>query len=544
MGTLGEIETVLVCLDVLWQCFGIYAVFGPPMLESTTECSDMNPLFSIVLLRLVTLWALLTGIGFLAIFATVMKFSRLRSKHDVEKYLNLWQRRIEYIFGKTQSIKQQGKKVMTDIAKEFADFFHDFEDDWSYTDIAVGLIMLKRDQKMVREAVAVRSIIPVGWKTPRLRRLSDIGDRWNHVRRKTFHHDAIESESPEESSTPKSPAKLTPKSSLYLEYSPFPIGSSVPSLFSPAADSATEQKQEEFPTSIALRTPPEVRKSAHVQIEIEPLKPSSEQDLPSTSPQVAPAEQVSLSAPNTTRPERRRFSLHEKRSISLNKSSPKSNQPASDKSPISADSPKRGKSPEEQPMFLNPKDRGWDMHPRFLGNNDNPNKLTAHDIWDILHFSHYAEIAYVNFDTFEALKDLVISTSKKNDLFHTPFMISYDHDWKCIVISIRGTYSAADFLVDLKFDLCQLDPELDPELLAHSGMLETAKNLFLQLEQQEVLSNYVSGRFQTYRVVVCGHSLGGVLLVTREWLRYLRISYAKKAMTLPFRMHMSHQVDS
>ncbi|KAI8914498.1 Alpha/Beta hydrolase protein, partial [Gorgonomyces haynaldii] len=143
--------------------------------------------------------------------------------------------------------------------------------------------------------------------------------------------------------------------------------------------------------------------------------------------------------------------------------------------------------------------------------------ITKEDIWDILHFSHYSKLAYVEIDPNRNF-DLLLSRSAKNDLFHSPFMISFDHDWKAIVIAIRGTNSAVDVLVDLKIDLAPL--ETGTPFMAHSGMLETARNIVRKLLDENFLETYRSDEYKNYRIVVCGHSLGaGVAALVGYYLR-------------------------
>ena len=599
MGRLGEIEVLLICIDCVCQGFGLWAVF---FLPSVKGCPNATPAFDIVLVRAVSIWATITDVGFLAIFTTVMKLSRLRSKHDLPKYIKLWQRRIEYLFS-GHSSKGQGKVVMTDIAKEFADFFQDFEDDWSYTDIAVGLILLKREQKIVRESLEFTRMIPVPWKAPRTRRLSEFKD---HVKKLThFNNDVAEGDkSSLESMSVAVPVDRKPsRGSIMLEYSPFPIGSSQPSLFTQDVKKSVDESRisthppkstsiAEHPGDLVIPSPSPQESKMPTPIQEAPIivtidsptspeqsklplpaqevpiivniksKEAQEHDadiseaqleiIPSPSPQESKMPTPIQEAPiivtidSPTSPEQSKLplpaqevpiivnikskeaqehdadifeaqleiiipessSVGHKTSNTNHKTS--SNQKSRARLSIDAIRP----SPAQQPSFLSPSAEGWGDHPRFnSAPTDVPEVITSHDIWDILHFSHYAELAYINFDHFETLKELVISTSKKNDLFHAPFMISYDHDWKCIVISIRGTYSTADFLVDLKFDLVQLDPDGDNTLMAHSGMLETAKNLLMCLDQQQVLQKYRSGKYVNYRVVICGHSLGGVNLL-------------------------------
>lgn len=532
MGRLGEIEVLLICIDCVCQGFGLWAVF---FLPSVKGCPNATPAFDIVLVRAVSIWATITDVGFLAIFTTVMKLSRLRSKHDLPKYIKLWQRRIEYLFS-GHSSKGQGKVVMTDIAKEFADFFQDFEDDWSYTDIAVGLILLKREQKIVRESLEFTRMIPVPWKAPRTRRLSEFKD---HVKKLThFNNDVAEGDkSSLESMSVAVPVDRKPsRGSIMLEYSPFPIGSSQPSLFTQDVKKSVDESRisthppkstsiAEHPGDLVIPSPSPQESKMPTPIQEAPIIVTI--DSP-TSPEQSKLPLLAQEVPIIVNIKSKEAQEHDadifeaQLEIIIPESSSVGHKTSNTNHKTSSNQKSRARlsidairpSPAQQPSFLSPSAEGWGDHPRFnSAPTDVPEVITSHDIWDILHFSHYAELAYINFDHFETLKELVISTSKKNDLFHAPFMISYDHDWKCIVISIRGTYSTADFLVDLKFDLVQLDPDGDNTLMAHSGMLETAKNLLMCLDQQQVLQKYRSGKYVNYRVVICGHSLGGVNLL-------------------------------
>ncbi|KAJ3255253.1 hypothetical protein HK103_006396 [Boothiomyces macroporosus] len=152
--------------------------------------------------------------------------------------------------------------------------------------------------------------------------------------------------------------------------------------------------------------------------------------------------------------------------------------------------------------------------------------LKQSDIIDILHFSHYANMAYIQLDNEITGKlDMLIHFSLSNDLFRSPYMISLDHDWSSIVIAIRGTYSAADILVDLQFDPVILDEDLDgaENYLVHSGFKKTALNIVKEICDKELLDKILKSsnqRESQYQIVVCGHSLGaGVASLVTYFLR-------------------------
>ncbi|KAJ3363324.1 hypothetical protein HDU91_003035 [Kappamyces sp. JEL0680] len=148
------------------------------------------------------------------------------------------------------------------------------------------------------------------------------------------------------------------------------------------------------------------------------------------------------------------------------------------------------------------------------------------DILDVIHFCHYANMAYVQLDNeIQKKTDVLLHFSPLNDLFQAPYMVSVDHDWNSIVIAIRGTYSAADVLVDLSIDTAILDPELEEaeKYKVHAGFFQTAKNIFEDIRSNQILEKTI-GNANTkeahYHIVVCGHSLGaGVASLVAYMLR-------------------------
>ncbi|KAI8914547.1 Alpha/Beta hydrolase protein [Gorgonomyces haynaldii] len=139
--------------------------------------------------------------------------------------------------------------------------------------------------------------------------------------------------------------------------------------------------------------------------------------------------------------------------------------------------------------------------------------MVREDIRDVLHFIHYAEMAYVTLDLeTESKTDLITHFSPKNDLYRSPYLVCVDHDWKCVVIAVRGTWSLKDVLTDLKLDTVGLDGPEDPKR-AHSGILMTAKNIVHDLINDRVLEKLTqeNGQAQGYSVVLTGHSLGGAV---------------------------------
>ncbi|KAI8847620.1 hypothetical protein BC829DRAFT_490575 [Chytridium lagenaria] len=141
--------------------------------------------------------------------------------------------------------------------------------------------------------------------------------------------------------------------------------------------------------------------------------------------------------------------------------------------------------------------------------------VTREEIDDILHFARFAEIVY-NPDDIAAIIDTekLVRHQLDNSLFLTPYLIVRDPDTETVVIAVRGTFSTADVLVDLKFDLEDFYiPELGEEEVhyAHSGMLRTARNIVKDIEREGILGPILEDSGSPcfgWPLVVTGHSLG------------------------------------
>ncbi|KAJ3079562.1 hypothetical protein HDU99_010601, partial [Rhizoclosmatium hyalinum] len=158
----------------------------------------------------------------------------------------------------------------------------------------------------------------------------------------------------------------------------------------------------------------------------------------------------------------------------------------------------------------------------------NHGTVLREEIDDILHFARYAEVVYTPEEINMIYSDRLHFHSNDNGIYKSPFLIVHDVDTDSIVIAIRGTYSAADVLVDLKFDVMPLSiPELEgeeEEHLAHSGFMHTANNIVGDIRRLNILGpllNDPSSEFYGCSLVVTGHSLGaGVAALVANILRY------------------------
>jgi len=126
-------------------------------------------------------------------------------------------------------------------------------------------------------------------------------------------------------------------------------------------------------------------------------------------------------------------------------------------------------------------------------------------------------------------EDLVY-VSFENKLFQIPFYVALDHEDKAIVVAIRGTLSLDDVFTDLTAFASDGVPVTDiPNAMAHEGMLLTAKHIqrmltgyhghryvlgadetpLLTKAREQLTSSLGEEEAAKYKVVVCGHSLGG-----------------------------------
>lgn len=112
--------------------------------------------------------------------------------------------------------------------------------------------------------------------------------------------------------------------------------------------------------------------------------------------------------------------------------------------------------------------------------------------------------------------------SFRNKLYQTPFVVLADHSTQSIVITIRGSASILDFVTDLTLneDVFSVDVDTDPilsqdheldsegDVRVHRGMLKSAHFVYNTLKKNSILEE-LEILHPAYKLVVCGHSLGG-----------------------------------
>ncbi|CAH8666637.1 unnamed protein product [Schistosoma rodhaini] len=113
-------------------------------------------------------------------------------------------------------------------------------------------------------------------------------------------------------------------------------------------------------------------------------------------------------------------------------------------------------------------------------------------------------------------EDQFIKLSYDNSVYQSPYFVAVDDFSKCIVISIRGTLSFDDTIVDLLYDgvrLSEVETFVEsktgrrPCFIGHRGMVERSRHLYDCLLTDKSIETAFSKK-PHYKLVVCGHSLG------------------------------------
>lgn len=103
-------------------------------------------------------------------------------------------------------------------------------------------------------------------------------------------------------------------------------------------------------------------------------------------------------------------------------------------------------------------------------------------------------------------KDILYATFE-NKLFEIPFYVAFDHNYKSIVVSVRGTLSFYDAITDLRIESQNMDLDVPFEALAHKGILHAAMYIKDSIVQKKIISEAFE-QHPDYKLVVTGHSLG------------------------------------
>ncbi|KAI9203526.1 uncharacterized protein BJ171DRAFT_145313 [Polychytrium aggregatum] len=416
---------VLMCeYAILW--WGVFVISTKVVCTRPNTGQKFSNSVANVMVNLVVIWGILALSFYLFFFMLFMLGSKTKKRAAFDKYLDLWKRRFELFCGTlgTPEILKNGKDTLADLSKQMADYFHDV--DWSPSDILVGLILLKREQKRVqrrREAT----------KAYKLREIQ---------------------------------TSVQPSLSATMVTSP---AISLPSSFGSPTETIPSHARHPSRGSITptLNTVDSQTDLIKRKMSDAVIVPVSPQHIDSTHP-LAYGPMASTST-----------------------------------LPTSTSSTSVGHMPLASEATMN----------SLLGSRfENNAPITHADIVDVLYFARYAELVYNHTEAKALGKSVLLHFNEDNDLFKSPYLIAYDHDWQCIVIAVRGTYSTADLLVDFKFQEAPLHVDEDPDgrHFCHSGMLVTAENIYSDIETEKILQRVLSpeSAYSHYRVVVCGHSLG------------------------------------
>lgn len=158
IATLTQLGVISHILDWSLQIYGFAVAFRPMDLVCTAGKIPV----SIGVVQMIVIWAFISNTLFFVVLFVFIYISRPgRQKSDAKEILLLWKRRIEWLLSSPEKVerKSDGQKAITQVATVFARFFKDV--DWAPSDVAVGLILLKREQKIMRAVTELRKTLPM-----------------------------------------------------------------------------------------------------------------------------------------------------------------------------------------------------------------------------------------------------------------------------------------------------------------------------------------------------------------------------------------------
>eukprot|EP00934_Nitzschia_sp_Nitz4_P008060 Nitzschia sp. Nitz4//scaffold54_size114964//70057//72567//NITZ4_003857-RA/size114964-augustus-gene-0.20-mRNA-1//-1//CDS//3329554369//8050//frame0 len=108
----------------------------------------------------------------------------------------------------------------------------------------------------------------------------------------------------------------------------------------------------------------------------------------------------------------------------------------------------------------------------------------------------------------------IVFASFKQSVEAVPYLVALDHEWKSIVIAIRGTLSMESIVADLTLrpiELSALGEEHGFDGTAkycHNGVLKSSLWIYNDIVRRKVLQGLLEGEYHSYSIRVVGHSLG------------------------------------
>ncbi|KAJ3241129.1 hypothetical protein HDU81_001916 [Chytriomyces hyalinus] len=576
VGAFVQLSFCVLLFELALNCYGIFVTFGPAnYLAPSGDASCTRPFdtSSATLMRMVVMWSFLAIVFYFLGFAMFLYGSDSKSGTKMDSYMKIWQQRLNMFVGTGGLVDSD---VLRDVAGELATYFKDF--DWAPSDVAVGLLLLKREQKKITEIRQARRLIieqPDGFMIPELQsqqirqelEVVQIEEDVTSKRMAWINGSKVVKNATSSGSVSKMKLFGMPKMSLSGPStkddgkSANRVASPEPILLADGIDvkpSLTDAENEPVKTALLQESnlqralPEIVAIPINDTADSNPIKPELGPEVitpsKSTGLGVSFAEAVDVAVGkreaayairiNDTEAEnsddeetgqkngknrklKGKFSLAKLRSPSIPSLSFKQSTSAMTRSmSLTRSRIKSGNTPQFQPFVFRKKKgtghrQGQIQHGTVL----------REEIDDILHFARFAEVVYTPEEINMIYSDKLHFHSNDNGIFRSPFLIVHDEDTDSIVIAIRGTYSASDVLVDLKFDVVLLEiPELpDEDHLAHSGFFHTAMNIVADINRLNILGpllNDPTSEFYGCSLVVTGHSLGaGVAALLANILR-------------------------
>ena len=109
----------------------------------------------------------------------------------------------------------------------------------------------------------------------------------------------------------------------------------------------------------------------------------------------------------------------------------------------------------------------------------------------------------------------ILYEAKESKIDRTPYIVTYSKKYNKIFVAIRGSYTFADFITDLKLSAVQVG-----DTLMHSGVFSASNALFARTEEHLI---QLSKDYGNCPIVFTGHSLGGS--VAASTARFFRLKH-------------------
>jgi hypothetical protein len=496
MGLLCHIEILLLFVDFCFQIHGIVVGFNFYYVDQTIQCLKEYSYGILTLIRIVVVWALVVdSIFFICLVLLLYNGSSSKKliSSDWNAYLKLWKRRIEWLITSPTAKTGEGQQVMSQVSTILANYFK--EVDLAPSDMAVGLILLKREQKLLKRLTQLRNSNPHSEYWGTLEHAVIVEREDTEYEMQLLTKEAIDRISMvKQTSQSDSSSNLDYELKQDVENTQTLSSSTLIHHQSTGNLKSLDQFQYHFSNFSESVLDP--KNLCRIQGKANDRRVDG-RNFPLGIRAAKSQYAISISS---NFEEFKDHAVRSARSMSFDKSSGENESIMKD-------------------LYARRQSMDWRFSSYAFRLSPTVDVMTNADILDVIHFTHYANMAYVELDSEIQKKfDFLVHFSPLNDIYRAPYLVSIDHDWNCIVIAIRGSVSTADLLVDLQLEMDILDQTLENAALykVHSGMMRTAMNIVNDMVDHKVLEQIRYGpgsRVADYEIVVCGHSLGGVRLV-------------------------------